>query len=205
MPPERAADLLGDAKLHAYLGPETALPGRRAVFGPRRRVARQLRDRPDQPRAYRHRTSGPHARSSRRFFGTWPAKTGSCSIPTRSPPSTAIISTMSIEPRPRRRGCSARRPPRRRASCWSGRTVCGKSRSPGMAREGIGLGCRSRGDRCGGVGGRLDDVGQWVARAALDQERVVSRRAHSGRRDRRCRSGTSHRGDGAALRDRGLS
>src|SRR6516162_6140583 len=48
-----------------------------------------------------------------------------------------------------------------------------------------GLDWRGRGGRCGGVGIRLDDASQWVAWSALDQERVVSRRAHSGRCARR--------------------
>ena len=180
MPPERAAILLRDAELHAYLGAEPRFPGTtppsiRAVeslgnfvivrINPERMAQDErsacavveaiIRDMAGKdgfvfhpypvtpfhgdylypvdraeaektrllgtlaaspPRNLRVRASAPHARSSRRSFGTWPAKTGSCSTPTRSRPGTAITSTTSIAPRPRRRGCSARRPRHRRAT-----------------------------------------------------------------------------------------
>ena len=197
-----------DAKIQAYLGAEPRFPGAlptsiRAVESLGSFVI--VRINPDSPSAQDERVRMRRRRGGRARHGR--QSTGSCSIPIRSRPFTAITSTTSIAPRPRRRGCSSAAGRGTAAQPdGQGRRRAGESRSSGVAGAGAGMGCRGRGGRRGGAGGRIDDFDQRLARAALGQEPGgFTPSAFWPTRPTIAEARASHRGHVAAPRDRRLS
>jgi len=120
MPPERAAGLLGEAKLHAYLGPEPRFAGAtpqsvRAVESLGNFLIVRVNPghaTPDEQAACDIVEAVVRDMAGREGFVFHPYPV------TRS---TATTSTMSIKPRPRRRASWAS--PRHAASCGSRRRV----------------------------------------------------------------------------------
>ena len=203
VPPDRAADLLRDAGLHAYLGPEPGFAGAppksvRAVellgnfvtvrINPAL-VAQDEHSACDIVEAIVRDMAGKEGL----VFHPYPV----------TPFDGDYLNHVDQADAEKARLLGTSATPPRSPKVKADGVLAGLVR-PEWRAQGVGLGCRGRGGRRGGAGGRCAQFAQRLARAGLGQDRVVSRRAPPGRCDRRSRSAAAHRGDGATPGERGL-